>query len=127
MESVVSVEGIEEFISPRHIRVTNLHLMVMLNLFAIISMADVMTTASCLIFGGGECNLVLDLLLSLYGLPVVFLFKVAVIGGICTSIGILWKWQGVPPTRFFWVLTSITVATIWVVVWNLSVLFSLLH
>ncbi len=127
MEPAVSLGGIEEFINPRHLRVTNLHLLVMLNLFAIISLADVMTTASCLIFGGEECNLVLDHLLSLYGLPIVYMVKVAAIAGICCTIGLLWKWQGVHPTRFFWVLTSITLATIGVVVWNLSVLFHLLH
>jgi hypothetical protein len=121
------VESIEEFINPRHIRVTNLHLLVMLDLFAIISMADVMTTASCLVFGGEECNVVLDHLLTLYGLPIVFLFKVAAIGGITCTIGILWKWRGIRPARFFWVLTSFTLATIWVVFWNLSVAFSLLH
>jgi hypothetical protein len=127
MESASSVEVIGEFINPRHIPVTNLHLLVMLDLFAIISLADVMTTASCLVFGGVECNLVLDSLLSLYGLPIVFWFKVAVIGAITCTIGILWKWRGVHPTRFFWALTSITLATIWVVFWNLSVIFTLLH
>jgi hypothetical protein len=127
MESASSVESIGEFINPRHIRVTNLHLLVMLDLFAIISMVDVVTTASCLVFGGGECNVVLDFLLTLYGLPVIFMVKVAAIGGITCTIGIFWKGWGVHPTRFFWVLTSITVATIWVVVWNLSVIFSLLH
>jgi len=127
MGSASSVESLEEFINPRHIRVTNLHLMIMLDLFAIISMADVMTTASCLIFGGGECNLVLDLLLSLYGLPIVFLFKVAVIGGIICTMSIFWKVRGVHPYRFFWVLTSITLATVWVVLWNLYLIFTLLH
>jgi hypothetical protein len=127
MEPVISVEAIEEFINPRLIQVTNSHLVVMFVLFAIISMADAMTTATCLIFGGVECNLVLDSLLTLYGLPVVFFFKVAAIGGICCTIGILWKWRGVHPYRFFWVLTSLTLATIWVVFWNLTVIFSLLH
>ena len=127
MESASPVESIEEFINPRHIRVTNLHLLVMLDLFAIISMADVMTTASCLIFGGEECNLVLDHLLTLYGLPVVFTVKVAAISGITCAIGILWKWRGVQPRRFFWALTSITLSTILVVIWNLTVIFSLLQ
>jgi hypothetical protein len=126
MGSAISVESIEEFINPRQIRVTNGHLIIMLILFAIISMADAMTTASSLTLGGGERNRMMMLLLHLYGPPILFTSKVVVIGGISGAIGILWKWRGVSPYRFFWVLTSITLATIGVVVWNLTVIFSLL-
>jgi hypothetical protein len=127
MGSAISVENIEEFINPRLIRVTNGHLIIMLILFTIISMADAMTTASTLSLGGHERNRVMILLLHLYGPPMLFTSKVMAIGGISGAIGILWKWRGVRPYRFFWVMTSITLATIWVVMWNLTVIFSLLN
>lgn len=127
MESAISVEDIEEFINPRQIPVTNEHLIIMLLLFSIISMTDAMTTMSFLSLGGREGNRVMMLLLDLYGPQAVFTSKVVVIGGISMTMGILWKWRGVHPSRFFWVLTSITLATIWVVMGNLSVIFSLLN
>ena len=127
MGSGLSVESIEEFINPRQIRVTDGHMVIMLTLFTIISMADAMTTASSLTLGGQERNRVMVLLLHLYGPPMLFTSKVVVVGGISGAIGILWKWRGVRPSRFFWVLTSITLATIGVVLWNLAVIFSLLH
>jgi len=127
MGSVISMESIEEFINPRQIRVTNGHLIIMLALFTIISMADAMTTVSSLILGGRERNRVMILLLNIYGPQVLITSKLVVIGGISGAIGILWKWRRVHPYRFFWVLTSITLATIWVVMVNLTVIFSLLH
>jgi hypothetical protein len=127
MGSALSVESLEEFINPTQIRVTDDHLVIMFALFALISMADAMTTASSLAFGGTERNLVLVLLLRQFGPPMLFTSKLAVMGGISGGIGILWKWRGVRPRRFFWPLTSITLATIGVVVWNLAVIFGLLH
>ena len=127
MVPAISVESIEEFINPRHIRVTNGHLVVMLVLFSVISMTDALTTASSLTHGGYERNQVLVPLLRTYGLQILYMSKVAVIGGITGAIVILWKWRGVHPNRFFWALTSITLATIGVVMWNLTVMFSLLY
>jgi hypothetical protein len=127
MRSVISVESIEEFINPRQIRVANRHLVIMLILFTIISMADAMTTIRSLTLGGTERNLVMILLLHIYGPQVLFTSKLVVIGGISGGIGILWKWKGIHPYRFFWVLTSITLATICVVMGNLTVIFGLLH
>jgi hypothetical protein len=127
MRSATSIESIEEFINPRQIKVTNRHLIIMLILLTMISMADAMTTVSSLILGGGERNQVMILLLHLYGPQILFTFKMVMIGGICGVITILWKWRGVQPYRFFWVLTSITLATILVVMANLTVIFSLLN
>jgi hypothetical protein len=126
MASAISVESIEEFINPRLIRVTNGHLIIMLLLFTIISMADAMTTVRSLALGGRERNRVMIFLLRLYGPQVLVMSKLAVIGGMSGVMGILWKWRRVHPYRFFWVLTSITLATIWVVMVNLTVIFSLL-
>lgn len=126
MGSAISVESIEEFINPRQIRVTNSHLVIMLILFTVISMADAMTTVSSLTLGGIERNRLMLLLFRTYGPQGLFTSKVMVIGGISGAIGILWKWRGVRPCRFFWVLTSLTLATIWVVMVNLTVIFRLL-
>lgn len=127
MGSGLSIESIEEFINPRLVRVTNEHLMVMLLLFSLISLADAMTTVSSLALGGRERNRVMVLLLHIYGPQAVFTSKMAVIGGMSGAMGILWRWRGVHPYRFFWALTSITLATIWVVMGNLTVIYDLLH
>jgi len=126
MKSAISIEDIEAFINPTQIKASNSYILIMLILLIVISIADAMTTVSSLNFGGTERNRIMIFLLQLYGPQVLFTSKMVVIGGICGVITILWKWKGVQPYRFFWVLTSITLATILVVVANLTVIFNLL-
>ena len=127
MRPAISIESIGEFIDPKEIAVTNGHLVIMLILFTIISMADAMTSISSFAFGGRERNRVMILLLNFYGPQALFTAKVVVIGGISMFIAILWKLRGIQPSRFFWVMTSLTLATLLVVIANLTVIFSLLH
>ena len=111
---------------PRRFGVANRHIIPLLFLFFLISMADVLTTAKFLSLGGGEGNQVVKYLLHLYGPTILVPYKLAVLGAVAGVIGLFWGLLGVEPRRFFWILTVMTLVTVSIVLSNIAYICSLL-
>ena len=111
---------------PRRFGVANRHIIPLLFLFFLISMADVLTTAKFLSLGGGEGNQVVKYLLRLYGPTILVPYKLAVMGAVAGVIGLFWGFFGVEPRRFFWILTVMTLVTVSIVLSNIAYICSLL-
>jgi len=117
---------LREFIMPNRTGAANRHMVHLFVLFFVISMADVLTTATFLSLGGWEGNVVVRYLVGLYGTGILVPFKLAVLGILAGGIGLLWKGLGVEPRRFFWALTLMTLVTVSIVISNIAYIFSLL-